>query len=422
MECDRELIYEHQSTEVKKLFSSPPPTNDEEFSLGKARLCLVEGDEDKLMEYLNVYFGKVTDKNTVWYCNRKTPSCPWMWRKKRTFLETTEHLNFFVQASNDDDEEGGTKSKLKIKNKKYNVGKFWTENPKMWTLNKIIFDPSHVGDSDNNLNMIRGFKARMVPKYNLKKIQPILDHIKFVLNGGKEEDYLYNIKWLAHIVQRPHIKTGTAQVIFGKQDVGKKTIYDFFREMVIGEEHYIYINDIEDLTGHFTGMLSCAIFYINNEVYFSGGHKVHSKLKSLITQRRQKLKKNGVDAVQVLNYNNNMFISNQSDPVKVEDGDRCYWVKKASACKVCNTGYFDRLYQSLQDPETPDHFFTYLMEQDVSEFRVGQAPDTEEKEAMTEYAKTPMERFVDDFISGNIECKENQYHQEPRSTTNLNTF
>ena len=81
------------------------------------------------MEYLNKYFGKVTDENTVWYCNRKTPSRPWMWGKKRTFLEATEHLNFFVQAGNDDDEDGGAKSKKNDRNKKYNVGKFWSEDP-----------------------------------------------------------------------------------------------------------------------------------------------------------------------------------------------------------------------------------------------------------------------------------------------------
>ena len=410
-ECEQEMVYEPESTDVKKLFSPAPPTKDEEFSLENVRLCLVEGEENKLMEYFNEYFGKVTDKNTVWYCNRKTPSRPWMWRKKQSFLEATEHLNFFVQAGNDDDEDGGAKSKKKHNNKKYNVGKFWSEHPKMRTFNKIVFDPSHVGDFDNNLNMFRGFKARMVPKYDLKKIQPILDHIKLVLNGGNEDDYLYNIKWLAHIVQRPHIKTGTAPVIFGEQGAGKNTIYEFFGEMVIGAEHYIYINDTEDLTGHFTGILSCAIFSINDEVYFSGGHKVHSKLKSLITQRRQKLEKKGVDAVQVLNYNNNIFISNQSDPVKIEDGDRRYWVNKVSDCKVRITEYFDRLYACLEDPETPDHFFTYLMEQDVSDFRVGQAPDTGEKEVMKEYAKTSMERFVDDLIDGNVECKGRQDHE-----------
>ena len=154
------------------------------------------------MDYLNQYFVKVTNENTVWFCNRKKPLEPWLWRRKSVFLDCTEHMNFYVEAEGEPDERKGSKAK------KYNIGEFWLKNPRLRNYKIIIFDPSHISDFNGNLNLFRGFKAKLLPSYDLQKIEPIINHICEVITGGNSGDCDYNLAWFAHIVHKPTSKPG----------------------------------------------------------------------------------------------------------------------------------------------------------------------------------------------------------------------
>ena len=251
------------------------------------------------------------------------------------------------------------------------------------------------------MNLFKGFNAKKLDSYDPAVIEPILNHIKEVFNSGIEEHAEYTLKWFASMVQQPWKKNETALVLYGKQGTGKNIFLDWIGDMVIGRNHYIYIKNLNDLTGQFTSLYSGKIFTVCDEVSFAGGYKTNNILKSLITQKWQKLEKKRADPTMIDDYNNFIFLSNNDDAVKIEDSDRRYFVKKLSNKHRRKKEYFVPLGEALTQ-ETADHFYTYLLSVDLKGWSPRDIPETEEKKEMRLYSKTPIELFADELLDGNI--------------------
>lgn len=343
----------------------------------------------ELLNYLNRHFAKVTDSETVWYCFRRRTTDAWIWRGKATTAQAVSHLGF-------------TK---RVGKKWLSVGVFdwWSKQYDITTFKNLVMDPSHVGDiAGEAVNLFRGFKAKLVPEVDLKLIEPIMYHIKEVINSGNEEHADYTKKWFASILQKPEVKNGTAMVNFSEEHgTGKNTLFEFFGEKVIGREHYLYVKSVNDIIGQFTSLHACKIFVVADEVLFAGDHKANRELKSLITQAWQKLEKKGHDPLMIDNYLNLVFLSQNKDAIRIEDTDRRYFVKEASDIHRGDQGYFNRLYASLTQ-EAADHFYTYLMNLDLSNFDVRQIPETKEKVEMRRLTMTPIDLFVSELLEGSL--------------------
>ena len=58
----------------------------------------------------------------------------------------------------------------------------------------------------------------------IETIQPLLDHILHSLVSEDQTDYLSSMKWLAHVVKHPNMKTGWMPFFIGPQGSGKGII------------------------------------------------------------------------------------------------------------------------------------------------------------------------------------------------------
>jgi len=358
--------------------------DDEEICIDKAQMMF---DVGMMVEYQNHYFGKVVGEDTVWYCSRKTPSSPWIIRNKTSFLQAYEHMRI------DTGEKRAMSDPTMLD--------IWISNPNIRIFNKIVMDPSHVGDVNGNLNLYRGMKAKLVPEIDMDRVNAILYHLK-VMNNFDEVAFYFTLNWKAHIVQYPWIKTGSALVFNGKQGTGKNTLVEFFGKEIIGQDHYGYCNNIDDLTGQFTSHHALDIFDVCDEIAFSGANKTNNILKSLITQTKQKFEKKGESPFMVDHFSNYVFLSNHDDAVKIEDEDRRYHVKTTSSKHKGDTDYFNALYKILEQEGTADHFYTYLMNIDLSGFNVRAIPHSEEKEEMRTWVMSPLEQMVEKFMRGDM--------------------
>ncbi|KAI9091430.1 hypothetical protein DFS34DRAFT_670029 [Phlyctochytrium arcticum] len=382
----------------------PIPRN-EEFSVQKLNEISENGKKPKLaVSYLNNFLAKITHESTVFYCWRDSPSEPWLFRSKYPIMQALSHLRMYEE-------------KKTPKGKKYvassQIFHFWDNCDSILTFKNIVMKPSYVGDQPfKELNLFRGFKAKQLLQYDKDKIQPLLNHIKDVLNGGIDEHFNYNIDWLASIVQFPGEKNRTALISYGEQGTGKNMPYEFFSEKVIGRDHYLYLNNLDDLTGQFTSLSTAKTFVLGDEISFAGGYRTNSIIKSKVTQAWQKLEKKGVDPVMIDDYMNLAFLSNHDDCMRIEDTDRRYYVKRTSSIHRNDHKYFSKLAATLTD-DTANHFFTYLMQRDLSSFNVRNIPETEEKQDMKIWAKTPIELFADELLDGNIAYRKNATLEHP---------
>lgn len=355
---------------------------------------LIDEDVKLFIDYLNNFFCKVSKGDSVLYCDRETIKSNWLHRNKKAFLESYEHCQVVVG-----------KKTIPITN-------LYLHNDNIKIYNNVVMDPSF--NNTKNLNLFKGFVATLLNDYDEDIINPIIYHIKTVLNDNSETHFDFNIKLLAHIVQKPWIKTGCAIVVTGEQGIGKSIFYEWFGRFIIGMSHYFYSDRIEDVTGQFTTLHADKILGLLDEISFAGDKKTANTLKSLITRTIGKLEAKGLSPIMIDNFLNLIFISNADDAVRLESGDRRNFVKKGSNIHLKDFAYFDKLAKHLERDETKNHFFTYLMNMDIDGFNPRNVPDSDEKESMKIHSMSSIELFCEDVKNGEIPFKddESQYYEQ----------
>ncbi|KAI9099360.1 hypothetical protein DFS34DRAFT_649083 [Phlyctochytrium arcticum] len=370
-------------------------TNDEDsYSPEKHELCcktaaaIHKKDKSQLIHCLNKYFSKVTHQKSAFYCFRSNPAEKWIVRNYINTVSATSHLTMTIKS--------------KGEKKVVSLFSMWARSRELLTFKHIVMDPRYIGDKPGlELNMFRGFKAKLLDSYDPEIIKPVQNHMFEVFYDCKNEQMEYGERWFASFLQKPYRKTEVSPAIHGDQGTGKSLLFEWFGKEIIRMDHYLYVNTIDDLCGQFTGLCTGKIFTIGDEVLWSNGHKNNSIMKSKISQEMQKLELKGVDPVMIGDFNNYLFLSNDDDCVKVEKSDRRYWVLHTSSKYIGNREYFRKLRGTLTE-ETANHYYTYLMSLDLSEFEVGDIPFTQAKEDMKVYAMSPLEMFVEDVKDGNM--------------------
>jgi hypothetical protein len=69
----------------------------------------------------------------------------------------------------------------------------------------------------NLFNMFTRFKARLIDTEDFSPIEPLLAHLRNVLAAGCNDLFEYLANWLAHIMQKPREKLGTAIIFQAEQ-------------------------------------------------------------------------------------------------------------------------------------------------------------------------------------------------------------
>lgn len=354
--------------------------------------CELFGQEGEVqaMEYLNNFFAKITHENSVYFCSRDSPSCAWLLRDKKVLLETYEHKQIEVM---------GRRKAVRVP-----IIALWMKYEDMRVFQHVRFEPSVDGDRDGEfINLFRGFKAQRLEEgaFRAADIQLLLDHQLLILSNGDQAFYDYTIKWQAFVVQKRQ-KTTTLIGLNGMQGAGKNLFWEFFGRKVIGDDHYYYCNDMDDLTGQFTGHLSAKLFGILDEVTYAKGHKNNNKLKSLITQENQKLEKKGKDSIMIADYMSMVAFSNEDDFLKVETGDRRYAVQTTSDARLGDHEYFDRLRALINDQHTTNAYITFLQDVDLRDFNPAELPQTQTRTDLMRSCMRPIDQFCEALFAGKV--------------------
>lgn len=108
--------------------------------------------------------------------------------------------------------------------------------------------------TDNVFNLFTGFAHKFDPEFIVDPAayQLITDHICNIWCSKDQVIYEYIMNWLAHFIQRPNVKSGTAILLKSQfQGAGKNIITDFIGNYVVGSRYYNTINDIEQVVDRF---------------------------------------------------------------------------------------------------------------------------------------------------------------------------
>jgi putative DNA primase/helicase len=208
----------------------------------------------------------------------------------------------------------------------------------------------------------------------------------------------YCVKLIAHIVQKPWIKTGVPVVLSSRPGAGKNAPFVPLQK-IMGQKHCWVISDLDEVFGSFNSHVSQAIIVVFDEVVYNKSRKVANKLKNFATADTMPLKEKYCNMVQLDHYANTFILSNNRQVIPLDAGDRRYFVLAPDNSKTGRSNYatYKDYYDRVRNVD-PSHLLQYLLSIDLSDFDPRQIPDTEEHFKQLMLSLAPVPQFLFNFL------------------------
>ena len=296
----------------------------------------------------------------------------------------------------------------------YNTG----NNARFITFNSITF----YSENPFVFSYFQGYEFDFPITFNRGTIKLFIDHIFDIICSKHIELFNYVINWISYIFQNPNGKTNTALVFTSIQGAGKNTFTDTICKLL---GNYANKNtNLKLITGNFNASLEFKKLLVCSETqsYLKNKNFDSDIIKSLITEDTVDITKKFRDAYHVENIVNFIFLSNNFAPVKIEEGDRRFFVSEVSGDVSGNAQYFKALYASFT-PEFYENLLGFFMNRNIRRWDPTEIPMSRAKQAIIEYSqpttklfiKAYLEQFIKGMIRANayptykIWCKENDH-------------
>jgi putative DNA primase/helicase len=263
---------------------------------------------------------------------------------------------------------------------------------------EIGFDPTEA-DKQIKCNLFGGWPT--TPKAGTcTKLLELLEWL-CANETNDQEVYRWILKWLAYPIQHRGAKMHSAIVVHGPQGTGKSRFFEAYAKIfgpygrVLGQEA------LEDKFN--ADWAEKKLFILADEVLArSDMYHIKNRLKGFITGDTIRVNPKNVAAHNEKNQMNLVFLSNERQPLVLENDDRRHcviWVP----------------------PKLPDDFFAavnaeidaggiealhhYLLELDLGDFKPWTKPPmTKAKQDLVVLGKSSEERFLHEWIAGELEA------------------
>jgi Family of unknown function (DUF5906)/Bifunctional DNA primase/polymerase, N-terminal len=297
------------------------------------------------------------------------------------------------------------------------VVKGWFEQVSQRWYTRYVFAPRN-DQGPREYNMFCGLKVEN--KYDMKnwvpdysKIQRILGHIYEVMVGGDKTAGDYFLTWLK-VVFKERRKTGICPVFSSDQGTGKSTLWNWILEQIIGtanpqgkyegEERGlegtpgVRMDSEHQLTGKFNVVTVARLLILCDEIGLFGGCRQQSnKMKGLISETSKILERKGLDAFPVADDSNIVITTNEPYALRVEIGDRRYFVPSMGAHRVCDNAYFAALLGEMNAEGAAANFYHYVWNWEGDTSIIGRAdciPKTKAKQDLLNHSLPSVVKFI----------------------------
>jgi hypothetical protein len=193
-----------------------------------------------------------------------------------------------------------------------------------------------------------------------------LDHMN-MLCGYEKPAYDYLINWLAHYIQKPHIKSSHI-CICGDQGTGKSLAFNIYKEIVPGGA-YETTSPETNVWGQYNSLLLNNTFIIISEAGQKNSKDAGGRIKGLITDTSLTINGKNQPQIAVNSFHRFVTLTNELDPIKFEEGDRRHVLIKCSNKKKNDKAYFDSLLALLVDDDFLLTLYSYLNALDIEDWK-----------------------------------------------------
>lgn len=280
-------------------------------------------------------------------------------QSKEQFIQSYEHITTTIS---------GEDCKGQEKLDKVVFVKAWMRDENIRLYDKIDFYPNKNECPSNHYNFFKGLKVEKYEPINdtdkiNKLIEPIIYHLKILA----QEHYEFLLVFFAFIIQNPSKKTNVNIVVSGKDGTGKSIIFDFFRNMILGDEVSAQTDDADDIFDKFSNVyLNKLLLQIDEISCDDFKKKKAEKLKNITVAPKIKYEKKGSDPIRVNNYVNTVMTTNNDFTIPISQTDRRNVFFKCSDKHIQDHTYFTNLSSNFKKTEVARAFYEYLLDYDIS--------------------------------------------------------
>lgn len=258
------------------------------------------------------------------------------------------------------------------------------------------------------VNIFKGWPVEPDPRRSCKLI---VEHL-FNLCGQDRQVTDWVTKWLAYPLQHKGAKMFTSLVFHGIQEgSGKNIVFDVVAR-IYGPRSARTITQTQ-LQSQFNDWLSGKLFCIGDEVIASADRRMlKNQLKTMVTGHTHQIQGKGLPWREEPNLTNFVFLSNELQPLLLDERDRRYMVIYTDFSQLPE--YYAKLAEEIENGGV-EAFYAYLLDYPLDDFKPWTLPiDTAAHKALKSLGKTADARFIDEWLSGDL-----GYHVGPVSGVDL---
>jgi len=251
------------------------------------------------------------------------------------------------------------------------------------------------------INLFRGFA--MAPKAgSLAPIIELAAHLhaeSAATPEGCAANLAWTLRWLALPLQNPGAKMRTALVFHGPQGAGKNLFFEI-AAAIYGR--YALVVGQDQLEDKFNDWASQKLFLIGDEVVARAElYHQKNKLKAFITGETIQINAKMLPLRTEANHCNVVFLSNENQPLALEESDRRYHVIYTPPRR--DDDLYARVAKCLAEGGA-QALMHYLMTLDLGDFNEYTLPPiTRAKADLIELGLKPAERFVQDWLANRLD-------------------
>jgi hypothetical protein len=257
---------------------------------------------------------------------------------------------------------------------------------------------------DNIFNLWKPFAMELKTgpyTKNLEALAFILFHIHILCNH-EEIVYDYFIKWIAQMIQYPHIKTPMPTFI-GKQGCGKSCLMKLFELFFGSDKIFETTSPSRDVWGNFNGMMSNCFLVNLNELCKKDGTEAEGKIKGLITDESLTINQKGIGQYTIKSFHRFIATTNKEEPMNSSEGDRRNLIIRSSDEKKGDVEYFNKFHEYLSDEAVVRTCYDYFKSiPNMDQFKKIPLPQTDYQNNLKELSRSPIEQWLESFTREHI--------------------
>lgn len=230
------------------------------------------------------------------------------------------------------------------------------------------FEIDEVAITNNYLNLFSPMIANRMEKYDVTKIEMILNHIKKVWANDDIEIYKYILSYFHQIIRTPWKRTKICMVLNGEMGIGKSIILEMMIKHIFGINCGIQTQGLKSIMARFQGWIENKLIILSeeptmlNDMNFS---EYVESMKNFITCDKLEIEKKGMEKYTIDATHNVIITCNHTKGIHVpNDKERRYFILDCNNYYNGNIEYFKLLSSELDNKESMDILFNYLYDYD----------------------------------------------------------